>query len=174
MTTTMVRPDPTEVAEYYFTYINQVPETDDIAQFLEVHGRETVAFLRGIPEGKTLHRYAPGKWSIRDVVAHLSDCERLFTYRAMWFARGFDSPLPSFDQDVAWAAANADNRSWKSLVDEFEAVRGATVPLFRDLSPEVWSRKGIASGNPFSVRALAYVAAGHVAHHVRILNERYL
>jgi len=172
--TTMVRPDPTEAAEYFFTYIDQVPETDDIARFLEDQGRETVAFLRGIPEGKTLHRYAPGKWTIRDVVAHLSDCERLFTYRAMWFARGFDSPLPSFDQNVAWAAAGADNRSWQSLVDEFEAVRRATLPLFRDLPADVWSRRGIASGNPFSVRALAYVVAGHVAHHVRILRERYL
>lgn len=172
--TTMVRPDPTEAAEYFFTYINQVPETDDIARFLEDQGRQTVAFLRGIPEGKTLHRYAPGKWTIRDVVAHLSDCERLFTYRAMWFARGFDSALPSFDQNVAWAAAGADNRSWESLVDEFEAVRRATLPLFRDLPADVWSRRGIASGNPFSVRALAYVTAGHVAHHVRILRERYL
>ena len=172
--TTMVRPEPTEAAEYFFTYINQVPDTDDIAKFLEDQGRETVAFLRGIPEEKTLHRYAPGKWTIRDVVAHLSDCERLFTFRAMWFARGFDSALPSFDQDVARAAANADNRSWQSLVDELEAVRRATLPLFRDLPAEAWSRRGIASGNPFSVRALAYVAAGHVAHHVRILRERYL
>ena len=172
--TTMVRPDPTEAVEYYFTYINQVPDTDDIAQFLDEQGRETVAFLRGIPDGKTLHRYAPGKWSIHDVVAHLSDCERLFTFRAMWFARGFDSPLPSFDQDIACAAAGADSRSWQSLVDEFDAVRRATVPLFRDLSVDVWSRRGIASGNPFSVRALAYIAGGHVAHHVRILRERYL
>ena len=92
----------------------------------------------------------------------------------MRFARGFDSPLPSFDQDVAIATCDADNRSFRSLVDEFRTVREATVTFFQSLPGDAWMRQGIASGNPFSVRALAFISAGHVAHHLRILRERYL
>jgi hypothetical protein len=92
----------------------------------------------------------------------------------LWFARGFDTELPSFDQNVAVAADGADDRSWRSLIDEFRAVREASLSLFRHLPPDAWMRRGVASGNPFSVRALAYVVAGHVSHHARILKERYL
>jgi DinB superfamily len=108
------------------------------------------------------------------VVAHLNDCERLFVFRAFWFARGFTSPLPSFDQNVAMTAAGAQQRSWAGHIDEFRAVRAATLELFRNLPAEAWGRRGIASDNPFSVRALAYITAGHVVHHAAILNERYL
>ena len=94
-------------------------------------------------------------------------------FRAFWFARGFDSPLPSFDQNTAMSAADADARSWRSHIDEFRAVRAATLAFFRNLPEEAWTRRGIASDNPFTVRALAYLAAGHVTHHCRILRERY-
>ena len=104
----------------------------------------------------------------------LNDTERLFIFRAFWFARGFDSPLPSFDQNIAAAAAAADERSWKSHLDEFRSVRGATLAFFRNLPADAWARSGIASGNPFTVRALAYIAAGHNTHHVSILRSRYL
>jgi DinB family protein len=127
-----------------------------------------------ISADQSLYRYAPGKWSIRDVVGHLSDTERLFVFRAFWFARGFESPLPSFDQNVAVSAAHAEQRPWSSLVEEFRAVRAATLSFFQTLPDEAWARRGIASGKPFSVRALAYLAAGHVTHHSRILRERYL
>jgi len=170
MTTT---PDRTEAAEYYFTYIDQVP-AGDIREVLEAQLAETLALLQGISDDRSLHRYAPEKWSIRQVVSHLSDTERVFAFRALWFARGFDSPLPSFDQEVAVATAGADERAWSSLVDELRAVRAATVAFFRDLPDEAWSRSGIASGNPFTVRALAWIAAGHVAHHTNILRTRYL
>jgi len=166
-------PDRTEAAEYYFTYIDQVP-TGDVCQVLEGQLADTLALFRGISGDRSLYRYAPGKWSIRDVVNHLTDTERLFVFRAFWFARGFDTPLPSFDQNVAAAAAGADHRSWESLVEEFRAVRAATVTFFRSLPPDVWARRGVASGNPFTVRALAYVAAGHVIHHTNILRARYL
>lgn len=165
-------PDRTEAAEYYFTYIDQVAR-GDICQILEVQSAETLALLRGISEDRSLHRYAPGKWSIRDVVGHLNDTERLFVFRAFWFARGFDSPLPSFDQNIAVSAAGADARSWSSLVEEFRAVRAATLAFFQNLPAAAWTRRGVASGNPFTVRALAYLAAGHVTHHMRILRERY-
>ncbi len=123
------RPDRTEAAPYYFTYIDQVPDGDICAQ-LVVQLPEVLQLARGITETQSLHRYAPGKWSIRDVMNHLADCERLFVARAFWFARGFESPLPSFDQEVAVSAAHADNRPWADIVVEFEAVRGATIAFF--------------------------------------------
>ena len=166
-------PDRTEAAEYYFTYIDQVP-VGDILKILEGQSSEALDFLQGISEEDSLGRYAPGKWSIRQVVSHLNDTERLFVFRALWFARGFDSPLPSFDQNVAISSASADERSWGSHVEEFRDVRAATLAFFGNLPAHAWMRRGVASGNPFTVRALAYITAGHVIHHVAILRERYL
>jgi choline dehydrogenase-like flavoprotein len=171
--TNITAPDRTEAAEYYFTYIDQVPG-GDICDILRAQIPETVTLLNGISDEQSRHRYAPEKWSIRQVVSHLNDTERLFVFRALWFARGFDSPLPSFDQNIAIASAGADDRPWSSHVGEFRAVRSATVAFFQDLPADAWSRRGIASGNPFTVRALAYISAGHVAHHLKILRERYL
>ncbi|HSC29475.1 MAG TPA: DinB family protein [Vicinamibacterales bacterium] len=163
----------TEAADYYFTYIDKVVP-GDICQILEAQLPETMALLRGISEKESLYRYAPDKWSIREVVSHLNDTERLFVARAFWFARGFDTPLPSFDQNVAVSAAAADERSWSSHIDEFQAVRAATLAFFRGLPEPAWARRGIASGNPFTVRALAYIAAGHVTHHTEIVRKQYL
>jgi hypothetical protein len=171
--TIMTAPDRTEAAEYYFTYINQVP-AGDICGVLERQLPETSALLADISDDQSLTRYAPAKWSIRQVVSHMNDTERLFVFRAMWFARGLDSPLPSFNQDVAISGAAADERSWQSHISEFKAVRGATLALFQNLPADAWMRRGTASGNPFTVRALAYISAGHVSHHVTILRERYL
>jgi hypothetical protein len=166
-------PDRTEAAEYFFTYIKQVG-AGDIREILAAQATDTLALLKGVSEKDSLHRYAPDKWTIREVVSHINDTERLFAFRALWFARGFADPLPSFDQNVAIASAGADDRTLASHVEEFRAVRDASIALFNGLSADAWSRRGIASGNPFTVRALAYVTAGHVAHHVRILKERYL
>lgn len=169
----MTRPDRTEAASYYFTYIDQVGD-GDICRILDDQLAQTVALLDSIPAAQSGHRYAPDKWSIRELLGHVNDTERMFVFRALWFARRFDSPLPSFDQNVAVASAGADQRSWNSHVEEFRAVRAATSTFFRNLPPEAWTRRGIASDNPFTVRALAYIAAGHVAHHMRIVRERYL
>ena len=166
------RPARTEAAEYYFTYIDKVP-SGDICEILEQQAHEIAAFFAQVSEQHSLSRYAPGKWSIREVMNHVNDCERLFVYRAFWFARGFDSPLPSFDQNVAAAAANADARSWSSHIEEFHAVRLATLAFFRSLPGDAWGRRGIASGNPFTVRALAWMCAGHVTHHAEIIRARY-
>jgi len=166
-------PDRTEAAEYYFTYIDKVTG-GDTCELLEAQSAETLALLHGISDEQSLHRYAPEKWSIRQVVNHLNDTERLFVFRAFWFARGFDSALPSFDQNVAVSAAGADERSWSSLVEEFRTARAATLTFFQNLPADAWARRGVASGNPFTVRALAYIAAGHVTHHTAILRERYL
>ena len=166
-------PERGEAAEYYFTYINQVPE-GDICATLDAQAGTATALLESISDQQSAHAYAPGKWSIRQVLSHINDTERLFVFRAFWFARGFDAPLPSFDQNVAVTAAGADERSWRSHIDEFGAVRSATNTFFRNLPAEAWSRRGIASDNPFTVRALAFITAGHVAHHLKILRERYL
>ena len=167
------RPDPNEAALYYFRYINQVPD-GDIVRTLETQLDETLGLLGTISEEISLRRYAPGKWSVRELLSHVTDTERVFVYRALWFARGFDVPLPSFEQEIAVAAAGADGISWARHVDEFRAVRLATVPLFRNLPAGAWAKKGVASGNPVTVRALAWITAGHAAHHAAVLKERYL
>ncbi|MEO8621671.1 MAG: DinB family protein [bacterium] len=172
MTAIQHRPDRTEAAEYYFTYIDQVA-SDDIQAFLESQLTETLVILNAISEEDSLRRYAPGKWSIREVVSHINDCERLFAFRAFWFARGLPAPLPSFDQNVATSSWNADSLSLPTHFAEFATLRSATCMLFSNLPDEAWSRQGVASGNPFSVRALAFIAAGHVAHHLRLLRELY-
>jgi DinB superfamily len=166
-------PEANEAAEYYLTYIKQVP-AGDVRVTLESQAGTLLAVFRGISEEQSRHRYAPDKWTIRQLLSHINDTERLFVFRALWFARGFDTPLPSFDQNVAIAAAGADARSWASHVDEFEALRRASVAFFEGLPAEAWDRRGVASGFMFSVRALAYMTAGHAEHHARILRERYL
>ena len=172
-TATAGRPGADEAAEYYFTYIDRVGE-GDICRILRDQGTEIVARWRAISEDRSRYRCAPGKWSVRQLVNHVNDTERLFVFRALWFARGFDSPLPSFDQNVCATASGADERSWGGLVEEFAAVRAATVAFFESLPADAWLRRGVASDNPFSVRALAYLAAGHVMHHAGILAERYV
>lgn len=166
-------PQRHEASPYYFQHIDRI-QSDDIIGVLESQLDEILAFLLGISEEKSLHRYAPDKWSIRQVLNHVSDAERVFLFRAFWFARGFDSPLPSFDQHVSAGAAQADEYSWARHVEEFRGVRLATVSFFRNLPAAAWMRSGIASDNPFTVRALAYFVAGHAAHHMAVLEERYL
>lgn len=172
MSVTATAPDRTEAAPYFFTYIDKVP-AGDIRAILETQWREAVATLSAISEDRSLHRYAPGKWSIRESFHHVNDAERVFAYRALWFARELGPELPSFDQDVAVRNAGADMRSWKSIVDEFSAIRSTSVTLFNTLPDEAWQRRGVASGNPISVRALAYIVAGHTEHHLRVLKEKY-
>jgi hypothetical protein len=162
-----------EAADYYFNYIDQVPD-GDICATLEAQTAEALGTFAAIGEERSRHRYGADKWSIREVIGHINDTERLFLARAFWFARGFDTPLPSFDQNVAVASAGADDRTLSSHVEEFRAVRASTLAFFRNLPPEGWMRRGTASGNPFTVRALAYLAAGHVTHHMKILRTRYL
>ena len=167
------RPGADEAAPYYFKYIDRVPG-DDVVAVLEEQLEQVPGFWGAISEEKSRHRYEPGKWSIREALAHVNDTERLFQFRTFWFARALGEPLPSFDPDTAAAAALADERPLASLLDEFLAVRRSSLALLRSLPPEAWLRRGTASGNPFSTRAVAFVTAGHAAHHVAIVKERYL
>ncbi|HXC69929.1 MAG TPA: DinB family protein [Pyrinomonadaceae bacterium] len=169
----MTRPQTTEAASYYYKYIDLITN-DEIVPTMESQMAETLQFLEGISEEQSLKSYAPGKWTIRELLNHVNDGERVFLYRAFWFARGFQDALPSFEQDVAVQAANANQTSWAELVEEFRTVRLSTISFFKHLPDEAWSRSGIASDNPVTVRAIAYIIAGHVAHHTQVLKERYL
>lgn len=169
----MTRPNTSEAASYYFKYIDLVT-SDDIVPVFESQMQETLDFLGGISEDKSLHAYEPGKWTIREVLNHINDGERVFLYRAFWFARGYEDHLPSFDQEIAVQVAHANDTSWADLVEEFRNVRLSSISFFKSLSEEAWSRTGVASENHVSVRALAYIMAGHVSHHRNVLTERYL
>jgi hypothetical protein len=167
------RPERSEAAASYFTYIDQVDGASAEAIFAS-QLEDSAGLFSGVSEEKSLHRYAPDKWSIRQVLNHVTDMERAFAFRALWFARGFDTPLPGIDQNIAASGAEADRVSWAAHVEEFRRVRLATISLFANLPSEAWMRSGVASDNSFTVRALAYITAGHFAHHIRTLRERYL
>jgi len=167
------RPTPDETGAYYYRYIDQVAG-DDPQSVLAGQLDEAAALLGGISEERSLHRYAPEKWSLRQLLNHVSDTERAFGFRALWFARGFETRLPGYDQDIAARGADADRVSWAAHVEEFRQVRLSTISFFANLPAEAWMRSGIASDNPFTVRALAYIMAGHSAHHFKIVRERYL
>ena len=172
-TVTVSRPQTGEYAPFYAGYVASVPDGDLLA-VLEQQREETIELLGAVPEEKSLHRYAPGKWTIREVLGHVIDAERVFTYRALTFARGDAGPLPSFDEN-AWATTSkAGSRSMQQLLAEYRTVRAATLALFRSFSETEFARSGVASKNPVTVRALAYIVAGHERHHLKILRERYL
>jgi uncharacterized damage-inducible protein DinB len=167
------RPEPTEYAPYYGRYVGLVPN-GDIVETLSTQLDATLRLLRSLPEEKGDARYAPGKWSVREVIGHVVDAERIFTYRALRFARADETALASFDENAFVSNASFNDRTLGSLLDEFEAVRRASVLLFAAMNATEWMRRGVASGNPMSVRAAAWVTAGHEVHHLDILRTRYL
>lgn len=167
------RPLPTETAPYYFRYIDRVRGDDPVTE-LQTQTEESLSFFSTISEDNSLKRYDEDKWSVRQILSHVNDTERVFLFRALWFARGFQEPLPGYDQDIPAQTAKADQFSWSSHMDEFRSVRLATLAFFRNLPEDAWLRTGIASGNAFTVRALAYIIAGHVSHHIGVIHERYL
>lgn len=168
-----VRPDQTEYAPYYGKYINLVPEGDILAAL----GRQiddTLALLRSVPESQADSRYAPDKWSIKEVIGHLIDAERVFGYRALRFARNDSTSLQGFEQDDYVRYGGFGEQSLNDLASEYEHVRRANIFLLRGLSTEAWDRRGMASDNEVSVRALAYIIAGHELHHMNIIRSKYL
>ena len=166
-------PAASEYAPYFEKYVSLVP-AGDVVETLERQAAETLALLRGLDEEKAGSRYEPGKWSIKQIVGHLADAERVFAYRALCFARGDRTPLPGFEQDDYVRGGNFDARPITDLADEFDAVRRATVALFRQLDDESWRRTGTANDNPFTVRAIAHIIAGHELHHLGVLKAKYL
>lgn len=169
----MTRPEPTEYMPAFGKYIALV-EGDDIIAALSNQLDDTLALLHGLSESQGELRYAPGKWSIKEVIGHLIDAERIFAYRALRFARNDQSALPGFDENNYVANSNFGERRLADLAEEVEFVRKSNIYLFRHLGEEVWLRRGKANDNEISVRALAYSIAGHERHHLGIIRERYL
>jgi hypothetical protein len=167
------RPDASEYGSYYETYISKVPG-NDVISVLEEQLESTGALLKGIPESRAGHRYAPEKWSIRQIVGHLGDAERIFGYRALRISRGDKTPLEGFDQNTFMIHANFDERSLADLWAELEHLRQGTLLLFKHLPEASWDRVGVANNSEITPRALAYVIAGHERHHMGVLRERYL
>jgi uncharacterized damage-inducible protein DinB len=167
------RPIEGEAAAFYWRYIDLV-EGDDPVAALEGQLAEMLEVFAGVSEERSLARYEPGKWSVREMLSHVTDTERIFGFRALWFGRGLSGALAGFDQDVAAAGAEADRLTLAAHVEEFRQVREATIALFRNMPEEAWSRSGVASEKLVSVRALAFMTVGHGVHHLRILRERYL
>ena len=173
ITTNPGRPQPSEHAAYFSRYIDLVPE-DDIVAAVQAQGEELASVLAGIGEEKAAFRYAPEKWSIKQVVGHVTDTERIFNYRLLAIARGEAKPLPGFDENDYMRHASFDEQPFSEVVAGLADTRRATLSLLRGLSSEAWTRKGVANENPTTPRAIAYMIAGHARHHLRVLRERYL
>jgi DinB superfamily len=167
------RPAASEYLPYYERYIGLVPEGDVVATLVN-QMIETQSLLRALPASVATYRYAPEKWSVNELVGHMIDSERIFTSRALRFARNDPAPMPSFDQNDYVRNATFDSYPLADLASELEAVRHATIFLFRHMDEQAWSRRGIANNAEVSVRALAYIVAGHELHHREILSARYL
>ena len=169
---TVGRPEADEIPSHYVGYIKRVPELDPVmvcAAQIEV----TEALLHGLSENDAMYRYERGKWSVKEVVGHLADVERIMAYRALRIARGDTTPLPGFDENAYVPVAKFDSRSLADLVGELRTARAATLALLRTFDADAWRRRGTASGKPVSVRALAYMIPGHERHHLEILRTRY-
>jgi len=167
-------PEPGEYSLFFAAYVAKARAfADPVArlgdQLGDVHSR-----LAPLPEAVQLHRYAPGKWSVKEVLGHLIDAERIFAYRALRIARADATPLAAFEENGYVAAAEIERCPWPELLEEFEHVRQAGILMLRHLPPAAWLRIGTSSGAPLSVRAVAYVMVGHVEHHLEILRQRYL
>ena len=167
------RPHASEYAPFYATYVDAVPD-GDLLRLLEDHAAGLLDLLRAFGEARGDDCYASGKWSVKEVVGHMADTERVFAYRDLRFARADATPLPGFEQNGYVEAAGFGRRTLADLAEEFADVRKATLKLLAGLDEAALRRSGVASGHPMSVRALAWVLAGHERHHVRVLRERYL
>lgn len=169
----LARPGAGECHDYYYGYINKVPDGDVLA-ILEGQLEETRETLEGVDEEASSYRYAPGKWSLKQVLGHVCDVERLFQYRALVFARCDKTPLPSFEQDDYVRDANFDDRTLADILDEFAAVRRSTLAMLRSFDDAAFVREGTASEREFTVRSVVYIIAGHERHHLNVIRERYL
>jgi DinB family protein len=168
----MTRPEADEYIPYFGRYISLIPE-GDVLELLRTQNQVTCSTLVNLTEAQALHRYAPGKWSVKETIGHLADGERVFSYRALRFARADETPVPGFEENEWVPAARFDRRPLSALLAEYRAVRDATIALFSTFDETEWSRRGNANGNMISVRALACCILGHELHHLSILRDRY-
>ncbi|MCU7496167.1 MAG: DinB family protein [Ignavibacteria bacterium] len=173
MESAIMRPDPTEYAPYYEQYVSAVPD-GDLLHTLELQLETASTLFKAISDAQAIRSYQPDKWTIKQVLRHVIDAERIFTMRALRFARGDRQELPGFDQDEYVRQSDCNEYPWHDLVEEFQHVRRSTISLFRSLPPDAWFRKGVASKFEVTVRALAFITAGHERHHTDIIRTRYL
>ena len=171
--TASLRPQPGEYAPYYEKYLSQI-ESNDILSTLDDQRRQMLLLLSGRTEADGDLRYAPDKWSLKEVLGHINDTERIMAYRALRIARGDATPLAGFEQDDYVRNGPFSDRSLADLIEDYIAVRRATITLFRNLDDAAFARRGVANKNDVTVRALAYIIAGHELHHRRIIEEKYL
>ena len=168
----MTRPKLEEYAPYFEKYISKVPD-GDILEILENQCSETLDLLESVPEEKQKSSYAPGKWTLRESLAHLIDTERIFAYRLLRISRNDKTPLPGFEQDDFVSNSDSNNREWEDLLEDYESVRMATLSLVRQINGDWWDRTGNSSGHELSARAAAFIIAGHERHHLQIFREQY-
>jgi uncharacterized damage-inducible protein DinB len=171
-TFTIARPQPGEYAPYYEKYISLITGTD-ILGTLEEQRKQSLLLLSGLSEEEGNFRYAPDKWTVKEVWGHLCDAERIFAYRALRISRGDTTPLPGFEQDGFAKNAPFGTHPLCDLIEDYIAVRRATLSLLRNLDEAAWARRGVASNNEVTVRALVYMIAGHEVHHRRVLESKY-
>ena len=169
----MQRPADNDYAHFYAGYVSLVPE-DDVLSAIEQQSSETQRVIASLDETRALHRYAEGKWSVKEVIGHVTDAERVFGYRALCIARGEKNSLPSFDEQVYMKNANFDSWRIGDLAESYALVRRANIVFFRNLDEAAWDRRGVANNSEITVRALAFILAGHERHHLNVLRERYL
>ena len=167
------RPQPEDVDEYYRRYVDLVPN-GDIVMTLAVTWTETKALLRELDEATAMYRYQFGKWSIKEILVHLMDAERIFVHRALRFARGDETELSGFDEESYSPLSGADARPLVEIIEEFQWMRGAHLRFWRGLPSEAWERSGVANGSPLKVLAVPWILAGHEMHHRKIIQERYI
>lgn len=171
----MIKLTDSEYAVFYKTYINTLTGNDyDVIENLDASYAEAKKLFKSIPAEKHLYRYAPGKWTIKELLQHLIDTERVFAYRALRFSRNDSTDLPGFDENEFAGNCNANDRPFGELLSEFELIRASSIALFRSFTDEMLFRKGITNGNSMSVRAAGYIISGHLLHHLQVIKERYL
>lgn len=170
----ITKPLEGEYAPYAIQYIKLINEDTDILEFLEDSIMDTEELVLSLPKSKHEYRYAEGKWTIKEMLQHIIDCERIFCYRAMRFARLDQTPLAGFEEDDYVANSFANKRTVDSLLDEFDKVRNTTIAMFRSFDPSVYERSGMSNGHNLSVRAIAYIIAGHEMHHMNVYQEKYM
>jgi uncharacterized damage-inducible protein DinB len=169
----MPKPNLANVPQFYHKYVEQIQE-DNVNEAIQNNTEKVLSLLRSLPTEKWSYRYAEGKWSIKEMLQHITDTERIFSYRALCFARGERLSLPGFDENTYAAASKADERTSEALMTEFEAVRKSAALLFAMFDEEQLNATGVANNNPISVNAIGFILPGHAQHHLNILQERYL
>ncbi len=169
----MLKPDKSEYASYYETYFSEIPE-GNILELYEKQINEVKEFFGGISSSKLNFRYAKGKWTVKEILGHIIDTERIFAVRALCFSRNESQALPGFDENEYVSSSNFGDQTIASLLNQFELGRKSALEMFRSFNDEMWLRKGTASNNIMSVRAVPFIIAGHASHHIRMIKERYL